>query len=1388
VPGCVSTTGTASPDPCVKARRRNGDDVEITVLTSTASVWHLAVPTLDAFACAKAKTSRGTPKLAKVLGVAATDVLHDLRPGRVDVKKPLAVCDPADETGEGRAQPARHLVAYAVKQGKVCASDGAACRREADCGTADACAKQTAPARTTAVVHDQLGTLAVETRKLTTLLVPSAQGLGVEPPEQELGTAGVDPFMCYALKTLKRVCAGDPAVACRTDAACGDAGPCQGRFPKGLTVRLDEEGGAGPQVFAVKKPTLLCAPADLLPAEAATPAAYLQCLPAEGAQGAMRERRVGQRSGLQEGRGLRRGSRRDPLRSAAEAAAGSRPSPEQHGPRGHPARYQERPQRVPAGAGGVPMSKVHLSLLPPGLMVRRAIAEHSSDGCGATRARRSLFQQRIAFAVLVLWSVAVWSTLIGSSAQAEPLLSESFEDGVLDPLISVDTVGGFVSGPGIKATDQLSGSSAFGFGLSNCAASCFDNHVTNLRVTFPEPTFVSCVGFKEIELFDNWGSRGGVYVDGDPLANSNFGREPYNDRTADVLYRNVTLAVGSEVTELRVRVRDITNRSEIYIDDLEVLGMGATSCPDPPSPCSVDAHCVDENTCTADGCGLEGLCVHDRTNEGGICEAGAGICLDGTCVPVPVEPQADLSILSPCRPEPVCPGGTVRCDIHVFNQGPTSAPVVRVALDLTEDLGVVSALTPLHVYGPGGSTLGSGETPVGEGQHVEWTATEVPAGGKVATWLTLAVGGSGGEKTVTAYAQTVDGAPIDPNPANESDLLNIVPNGALCPPADYTQLAGSSPRAGSAICPAESLFYLATFQHPGPGTADVVIDLDPCLDPGTVGALMPETGCEIATEAITCTDVPLDGGGGGQVSFGVKPRLACVLGAMIEVQGTVTFDDALMLETNTTSHELVSCATPTVTATPTPTFTPGAAPTPAPTESVCGTVGPGEPVTTDLESDGATTDDPVETHVKVPVGGEVCITEQAATGLAPVGYAVVGQEIDITAPAATAGNPLMITFVFDGAWVPPGKGPFTIEVFRNGALVPGCVTSSGTANPDPCVMDRRRAVDDVAITVLTSEASLWQLAVPTLDAFACAKAKKPTGAPKFEKVPGLAATDVLQGFAPRQVDVRKPVAVCDPADETAEGRARPETHLVAYAVKQGKVCAAAGTACRRAADCGAEDTCTKQSPPARTTTVVHDQLGTLAVETRKLTTLLVPTAQSLDEQPPSLELGTAGVDPFTCYAVKTLKRVCAGDPALACRDDAACGDSGPCQTRFPKGLTVRLDDEAGPGPQVFAVKKPTLLCTPANLLPAEAATPAAYLQCYQLKALKGQCANAASVNGAGCKKEEDCGGVPGATHCEAQPKPQPVHGRHLNNAVLGSIQLDTKTDRSVCLPAQVTWP
>lgn len=167
-------------------------------------------------------------------------------------------------------------------------------------------------------------------------------------------------------------------------------------------------------------------------------------------------------------------------------------------------------------------------------------------------------------------------------AGAQTILSEDFEDGVLDPHISVTTVGSFTSASGIKPFTGFGSNLAFGYGRSTCRVNCFDGSVTNLVITFDQPTFVSSVSFKEMELVSNWGSGGNVLADGVLVSPDriSFGRLPYNDFQADTVYRVYSLQIGRTVTQLVLQVWDITDLSEIYLDDL-VVSAGATAVPEP---------------------------------------------------------------------------------------------------------------------------------------------------------------------------------------------------------------------------------------------------------------------------------------------------------------------------------------------------------------------------------------------------------------------------------------------------------------------------------------------------------------------------------------------------------------------------------------------------------------------------------------------------------------------------------------------------------------------------------------------------------------------------------------------------------------------------------------
>ncbi|MDJ0789780.1 MAG: LamG domain-containing protein [Myxococcota bacterium] len=325
--------------------------------------------------------------------------------------------------------------------------------------------------------------------------------------------------------------------------------------------------------------------------------------------------------------------------------------------------------------------------------------------------------------------------------------------------------------------------------------------------------------------------------------------------------------------------------------------------------CETHLDCDDGNECTSDTCSADGRCARDRANEEETCEDGLGQCREGQCVAFPADPRADLDLLTVCRPVPACPDGTVRCDIHVRNQGPSLVPELTVEMILTEELRAGGVLDPLKVFRGFGSTgpIGMGPAPTivddpqGSEQRIEWTVSNVPAGGKAATWFTLDAGTAGSEKRVRAT-----GSVPDPFAPNDATTELIVPDASLCPTSDFADKSGVTPRGDSLVCPAETIFYVIVFEREGASRADVVDVLDPCLDPATVSALLPPEHCSIAGDAITCNELPLDANGAGQVSFAAQPRLDCPLGTTIRNVATISFDEGSLL-VDDTAHELVGC-------------------------------------------------------------------------------------------------------------------------------------------------------------------------------------------------------------------------------------------------------------------------------------------------------------------------------------------------------------------------------------------------------------------------------------------------------------------------------------------------
>lgn len=176
-----------------------------------------------------------------------------------------------------------------------------------------------------------------------------------------------------------------------------------------------------------------------------------------------------------------------------------------------------------------------------------------------------------------IFFVAATFLVAPSLASAQPvLLFEGFEENALDPRIATSSVGSFTAVPQVEPRPELGSSKAFGFGLSTCGANCFFGFQSSLAINFGGPRYVSALRFREMELFGNWGSSGRILFGPDEEIKAEFGRFPYNDQTADGTYRIQEIPIDAVVDRLTLTVVDITNQSEIFIDDLTVFGSTAT--------------------------------------------------------------------------------------------------------------------------------------------------------------------------------------------------------------------------------------------------------------------------------------------------------------------------------------------------------------------------------------------------------------------------------------------------------------------------------------------------------------------------------------------------------------------------------------------------------------------------------------------------------------------------------------------------------------------------------------------------------------------------------------------------------------------------------------------
>jgi alpha-tubulin suppressor-like RCC1 family protein len=146
-------------------------------------------------------------------------------------------------------------------------------------------------------------------------------------------------------------------------------------------------------------------------------------------------------------------------------------------------------------------------------------------------------------------------------------------------------------------------------------------------------------------------------------------------------------------------------------------------------------------------------------------------------------------------------------------------------------------------------------------------------------------------------------------------------------------------------------------------------------------------------------------------------------------------------------------------------------------DSASSTVGSGGGTVTTGSS--PTPSDPFQTAVSSPNGGLVEIAEQV-NSLASTGYTALGAQVSITAPPASASNPLVLTFYGDGSALPPGTNHTNLALFRNGTLLTDCLGATTVPGGQvACISGRDLAPSgggDIRITVIATDASDWSLA------------------------------------------------------------------------------------------------------------------------------------------------------------------------------------------------------------------------------------------------------------------------------------------------------------------------
>lgn len=121
---------------------------------------------------------------------------------------------------------------------------------------------------------------------------------------------------------------------------------------------------------------------------------------------------------------------------------------------------------------------------------------------------------------------------------------------------------------------------------------------------------------------------------------------------------------------------------------------------------------------------------------------------------------------------------------------------------------------------------------------------------------------------------------------------------------------------------------------------------------------------------------------------------------------------------------------------------------------------------------------PVLPSVTSPNAGTITFTSSTVVAPRPR-YTMIDEAFVITAPPASAAEPLRLRFQINDQSLPAGANPQALTVFRDGDAVAECATPNATtAAPDPCVAASGSTRGVTTVTVLSSHASTWTFGVP----------------------------------------------------------------------------------------------------------------------------------------------------------------------------------------------------------------------------------------------------------------------------------------------------------------------